>query len=77
MDGATADKVEPYLPDSSLNLGGVKSTVSATINQSLIDPIAFAGSINAPGADHYNIDEIRLGASYAGVVPVGAPTATD
>ena len=68
-DGSALDKVDLYLPDTSLKLGPVVSTVSATINQSTLDNITFCGSLGAP-ADYYNIDEIRFGARYWDVSPV-------
>ena len=75
-NGATADTVDLYLPDTSLKLGPVVSTVSVMINQSTLDNITFCGSLTAP-ADYYNIDEIRVGARYWDVSPfpvVEAPT---
>ena len=68
-NGSALDKVDLYLPDTSLTEGPVKSSVSVTINQSTLDNITFCGSLTAP-ADYYNIDEIRFGARYSDVTPV-------
>ena len=69
VDGSALDKVDLYLPNTSLTEGPVKSSVSLTIDQSTLDNITFCGSLTAP-ADYYNIDEIRFGASFADVTPV-------
>jgi hypothetical protein len=76
-DGTTPDKVDIYLPDTGLNLGSVKSTVSAIIDQSTLDTIAFTASVYSPGNNYYNIDEIRFGAGYNDVVAGGAPPSYD
>ena len=69
VNGSALDKVDLYLPNTSLTEGPVKSSVSVTINQSTLDNITFCGSLTAP-ADYYNIDEIRFGARYSDVTPV-------
>ena len=68
-DGSAADKVELYLPDTSLNLGSVVSTVTATLDQSQLDSIAFMTSLNNIGQDYCDFDEIRVGATYSDVAP--------
>jgi len=69
--GATSDKIDIYLPNSSLALGTVQNTVTSTANltQSGFNKITIgrkAGSSNP-----WQIDEIRFGATSDDVLPVG------
>ncbi len=60
------DTLQLYLPDTDLNLGSVKSTLSVKVDQSTYDTITFERG------DKVLLDEIRFGASYddvTGVVP--------
>lgn len=71
--GATAgdlDTVNIYLPDTSLNLGSIVSSQTATFAQASFDTIAFSNKAASP---RDQVDEIRFGTSFAAVSPVPEP----
>ena len=69
--GAASDTLELYEPDSNLNLGSVKSTLTVNVDQSTFDTITFARG------DQVTMDEIRFGPNYSSVLVGNAPMTAD
>lgn len=67
-----SDVISLYLPDTSLNLGSVVSTHSATLNQSAFNKISFGMRSNT-----FAFDEIRFGSTYESVIGQGGSGTVD
>jgi hypothetical protein len=62
-DSAAADAINLYLPDTDLNLGSVRASTSAVLNEANFDTITSSLKSNTG----YGFDEIRFGATYEDV----------
>lgn len=69
---ADADIINLYLPDTNLNLGGIVSTRSAVLDQTVFNTVTFANKADTTG-DRF--DEIRFGATSDDVLVVPEPAA--
>jgi autotransporter-associated beta strand protein len=65
-NSAASDAINLYLPDTSLNLGLVKVSQTAVLNQANFDTITSSLKTNTL----YGFDEIRFGATYGDVIPL-------
>ena len=59
-NSAAADTINLYLPDTDLNMGSVRASTSAVLNQVNLDTITSSLKTNTG----YGFDEIRFGATY-------------
>ena len=67
--GASSDTIELYEPDTALNLGTPRSTLTVNVNQAAFDTLTFCRS------ERITLDEIRFGGNYHSVL-VGSVTMT-
>lgn len=69
-NAGAADRLNLYLPDTDLNLGSVRSTKTAILNQSAFDRISFSLKSNTNAG--FGFDEVRFGSSFDDVIGVVA-----
>ncbi len=77
--GDSSDTVlDMYLPDTSMNLGSVVSTASASVDQSAFDTLSFhtrrQGSADPTLITNVGLDEIRFGSTLGDVMVVPEPS---
>lgn len=74
VDGAATDTLTLYSPDAGDigTLGSIRAVSQGVVSQGSFDTLSLVTGSNAGGTAYY--DEIRIGASFADVVPVPEPS---